>query len=118
MSSHLSNPALAFEGWMRAIQQEFEATLSTLLPPASALPQRLHAAMRYAVLDGGKRVRPLLVFAAGGLFDGLEPVGRRLDHVVLAWRANHSRTRQIINKESQREQREEREQSRKRKKRG
>ena len=31
-------------------------------------PARLHEAMRYAVLDGGKRVRPLLVFAAGALF--------------------------------------------------
>ncbi|MEQ1914614.1 MAG: polyprenyl synthetase family protein, partial [Sideroxydans sp.] len=30
-------------------------------------PQRLHAAMRYSVLDGGKRVRPLLAFAAGEL---------------------------------------------------
>src|SRR6185503_14236934 len=30
-------------------------------------PQRLHEAMRYAVLDGGKRVRPLLAFAAGEL---------------------------------------------------
>ena len=29
------------------------------------MPQRLHAAMRYAVLGGGKRVRPLLVYAAG-----------------------------------------------------
>jgi len=39
------------------------------LPPASALPSKLHQAMRYAVLDGGKRVRPLLVFAAGALYD-------------------------------------------------
>jgi farnesyl diphosphate synthase len=30
-------------------------------------PARLHAAMRYAVLGGGKRVRPLLAFAAGEL---------------------------------------------------
>ncbi|MCU0768983.1 MAG: polyprenyl synthetase family protein [Burkholderiaceae bacterium] len=36
-----------------------------MLPAADAVPQRLHAAMRYAVLGGGKRVRPLLVYAAG-----------------------------------------------------
>jgi len=35
------------------------------LPPAHVAPARLHAAMRYAALGGGKRVRPLLSFAAG-----------------------------------------------------
>ena len=38
-----------------------------LLPQAELAPKRLHAAMRYSVLDGGKRVRPLLAFAAGEL---------------------------------------------------
>ena len=38
-----------------------------LLPRPDIAPQRLHEAMRYAVLDGGKRVRPLLAFAAGEL---------------------------------------------------
>ena len=41
-----------------------ETVLSTLLPAAAIAPQRLHQAMRYAVLGGGKRVRPLLAFAA------------------------------------------------------
>ena len=40
------------------------AALDRLLPPASAWPERLHAAMRYAVFGGGKRVRPILVRAA------------------------------------------------------
>jgi farnesyl diphosphate synthase len=39
--------------------------LDAALPPLSASPTRLHEAMRYAVLNGGKRVRPLLVYAAG-----------------------------------------------------
>ncbi|MDX1376780.1 MAG: polyprenyl synthetase family protein [Burkholderiales bacterium] len=42
-----------------------EAALARLLPPAGIAPERLHAAMRYATLEGGKRVRPLLAFAAG-----------------------------------------------------
>jgi len=42
-----------------------ESVLSEWLPPASIAPQRLHEAMRYAVIGGGKRVRPLLAFAAG-----------------------------------------------------
>jgi farnesyl diphosphate synthase len=52
---------------MNEVQTQVETTLARLLPPAEALPSRLHAAMRYAVLGGGKRVRPLLAFAGGGL---------------------------------------------------
>ncbi|MDL2355914.1 MAG: polyprenyl synthetase family protein [Pseudomonadota bacterium] len=58
----------SFEGWMKTVQVHVEDALEALLPPAAAQPARLHAAMRYTVLGGGKRVRPLLVFAAGGLF--------------------------------------------------
>ncbi|MEC4722481.1 polyprenyl synthetase family protein [Noviherbaspirillum sp. CPCC 100848] len=60
---------LAFGDWMKHIQSTMEEALSALLPAAADVPERLHDAMRYAVLDGGKRVRPLLVFAAGDLFD-------------------------------------------------
>jgi farnesyl diphosphate synthase len=42
-----------------------ESVLAEWLPPPHIAPQRLHEAMRYAVLGGGKRVRPLLAFAAG-----------------------------------------------------
>ena len=60
-------PQQAFPEWMRAVQARAEATLARLLPPAEAIPARLHQAMRYACLGGGKRVRPLLAFAAGEL---------------------------------------------------
>ena len=56
-----------FQGWLSARQSHFEDVLSKLLPRAEVAPRRLHEAMRYAVLDGGKRVRPLLAFAAGEL---------------------------------------------------
>jgi len=42
-----------------------DETLDTVLPPADQPPKRLHDAMRYAVFNGGKRVRPLLVYATG-----------------------------------------------------
>ena len=58
-----------FQAWAVGIQHRTEANLSALLPASSIAPQRLHEAMRYAALDGGKRVRPLLVFAAGEVFD-------------------------------------------------
>ena len=57
----------AFATWMPEVQARTEAALSRLLPAATDIPQRLHDAMRYAALGGGKRVRPLLAFAAGEL---------------------------------------------------
>ena len=50
---------------MLGIQARTEAVLSRVLPAAHIVPARLHDAMRYAVLGAGKRVRPLLAFAAG-----------------------------------------------------
>ncbi|MBI3903074.1 MAG: polyprenyl synthetase family protein [Nitrosomonadales bacterium] len=56
-----------FQTWSNDHQRRFEEVLRHLLPSADTSPRRLHAAMRYSVLDGGKRVRPLLAFAAGEL---------------------------------------------------
>jgi farnesyl diphosphate synthase len=55
----LPEPALA--RWL----QRVEARLEAALPDASRAPRGLHAAMRHAVLGGGKRLRPMLVYAAG-----------------------------------------------------
>jgi farnesyl diphosphate synthase len=52
---------------MGQVQTRMEHALAQLLPDPEIAPQRLHQAMRYAVLGGGKRVRPLLCFAAGHL---------------------------------------------------
>jgi farnesyl diphosphate synthase len=54
-----------FQAWMGGVQTRMEGVLARLLPVASVAPARLHEAMRYATLEGGKRVRPLLAFAAG-----------------------------------------------------
>jgi farnesyl diphosphate synthase len=56
-----------FAAWMGRIQARVEEALKRSLPGAQHAPARLHEAMRYATLEGGKRVRPLLVFAAGEL---------------------------------------------------
>src|SRR5205085_3803833 len=50
---------------MGGIQAGMEMVLARLLPAAHVAPAKLHEAMRYATLEGGKRVRPLLAFAAG-----------------------------------------------------
>lgn len=60
-----------FKTWMAQVQARAESALDSLLPGPDLAPQRLHAAMRYAVLGGGKRVRPLLCHAAG-LLTGAE----------------------------------------------
>jgi farnesyl diphosphate synthase len=57
----------SFQDWMKTVQAGMEQDLSAYLPAEDVIPTKLHAAMRYAVLDGGKRVRPLLVHAAGAL---------------------------------------------------
>lgn len=64
-----------------------EKVLNHWLPPAGKPPQRLHAAMRYAVLDGGKRLRPLLIYAAGEVL-GVPP--ERLDGPAAAVEIIHA----------------------------
>jgi farnesyl diphosphate synthase len=61
-----------FQSWAASRQSRIEALLEKLLPSPRIVPERLHAAMRYAVLGGGKRVRPLLAFA-GGELAGADP---------------------------------------------
>jgi farnesyl diphosphate synthase len=51
--------------YLRAHAARAEAALQHRLPPPGELPARLHAAMRYAALDGGKRIRPVLVYTTG-----------------------------------------------------
>ncbi len=65
MSAALPGPAASFADWSDAVRARAENALERALPSADISPQRLHAAMRYAALGGGKRVRPLLAFAAG-----------------------------------------------------
>lgn len=50
---------------LEAFGHRAEHALSAALPQSNSPPERLHEAMRYAVLGGGKRMRPLLVYATG-----------------------------------------------------
>lgn len=56
---------LDFTGWLASRVQQVEGMLDHVLPGSDAVPGRLHDAMRYSVLGGGKRVRAALVYAAG-----------------------------------------------------
>jgi len=57
----------------RAWAERCEHTLEQVLPAARSSPARLHGAMRHATLGGGKRMRPLLVYATGTAFGAPEP---------------------------------------------
>ena len=59
---------VAFAEAVAAVAAAIETELERLLPPATGPQARLHEAMRYAVLGGGKRVRPFLVAATAELF--------------------------------------------------
>jgi farnesyl diphosphate synthase len=58
-----------FQEWIASHSKRTEAALDKLLDSAQTNPTRLHEAMRYAAQGGGKRIRPLLVYAAGQLGD-------------------------------------------------
>jgi farnesyl diphosphate synthase len=81
------DPTLAFDEWMAAVQARVGKALARHLPSAETLPAHLHQAMRYACLDGGKRVRPLLAFATGEL---CAATGEALDTVSCALEMIHA----------------------------
>lgn len=69
--------------WRRRVEQELEQWL----PPATRAPERLHAAQRYSVLGGGKRIRPVLVYATA---DALGVPLERVDAAACAVELIHA----------------------------
>jgi farnesyl diphosphate synthase len=63
------NPDLAWPVWLAERQQRIEHVLDRALPAEIGAVATLAAAMRYAVLGGGKRVRPMLAYAAAEVVD-------------------------------------------------
>lgn len=77
---------------LEAWRARVDAALSRLLPSDTTAPRTLHAAMRYAVLGDGKRLRPLLVYAAGAAL-GAPPApdgDDALDHAAVAIELIHA----------------------------
>src|SRR3972149_5304126 len=75
-------PPILREFWDCHLRR-INAELDRLLPPADAVPTRLHRAMRHAVMAGGKRLRPILAAAAhdafGGKHESIYPVAASLE---------------------------------------
>ncbi len=82
------NQPFNFEDWIRAHGERFELALDVLLDRANIHPVRLHEAMRYAAQGGGKRIRPLLVYAAGEL--GIDVQQSALDSAAVAIECIHA----------------------------
>jgi len=76
-----------FQAWSRDVAARMETALAEFLPSPQTVPMRLHDAMRYATLGGGKRVRAMLVFGAGEA-TGADP--RRLEIVAAAVEMIHA----------------------------
>ena len=70
-----------------ALSERADAALARALPDEAQAPIELHRAMRYAVLGGGKRLRPLLVYATGLAFDAAP---ERLDSSAAAVEIIHA----------------------------
>ena len=63
--------------YLRSKREVVDATLDAHLPPADTYPPRIHEAMRYAVLGGGKRIRPIVAIAAA------EAVGANVEPLLM-----------------------------------
>ena len=58
---------VSFRDWMKERQAHFESVAEAGIPGSDVFPQGLHEAMRWSILEGGKRVRPLLCYAASAI---------------------------------------------------
>lgn len=75
------------DDFFRRVRARAEAALAARLPDSASPPVRLHAAMRYATLDGGKRLRAALVYATG---ESLGAEGSTLDTPACALELIHA----------------------------
>ncbi len=55
--------------YLQSMRETVNEALDAILPPATEPPEELHKAMRYAVTNGGKRLRPILVLTAAQMLD-------------------------------------------------
>ena len=67
--------AIDVQAMLRAAAEATDRALDRLLPPAHAVPGSIHAAMRYSVFAGGKRLRPALAMEAARAVAGKLPAG-------------------------------------------
>ena len=93
-----TEPAARIHDW----QARFDRVLEQRLPPETHHPQQLHQAMRYSALAGGKRFRPVLVYATGqavGLSpEALDPVAAAIEIItrILFWESRSADMERLV----------------------
>lgn len=87
MTSKASAPSTAKTERFEARRKRFETRLAQSLPDSAEQPRRLHQAMRYAVLDGGKRIRPMIAYSAA---HALGMADRQVDAIAVAVELIHA----------------------------
>jgi geranylgeranyl diphosphate synthase type II len=83
LTAHLARQPRRLRGQRARINRR----LRRLLPPASAYPQPIHRAMRYSVLGGGKRIRPILCLEAAAV---VGPAKRGIEDLACALEFIHT----------------------------
>jgi geranylgeranyl diphosphate synthase type II len=80
------SPATALDGhkYMAETKKLTDRLLDQYLPPIDRDPKSLHAAMRYSVMAGGKRLRPMLALAAYEYCDGAPENAAQTVHLAMA----------------------------------
>ncbi len=76
-----------FTPFFEQSQQRINDKLAQCLPQADGPNARLHEAMRYSVLNGGKRIRPLLAYAAA---DAVSQISDTTDNIAVAIELIHA----------------------------
>ena len=79
-----------WNNWLNSQIARIELTLTEALPAVRTEPRRLHQAMAYAVQAGGKRIRPLLVYATSGLNPHINVSSQAIDQAAAAVEMLHT----------------------------
>ena len=83
--------AIDIQEYLSEKRRLVDQLLDEFIPPATQAPQSLHQAMRYSILAGGKRIRPVLALAAYEYCSGHEPrSGRSIEYAMVALEMIHT----------------------------
>lgn len=78
---------MTIESYLKRCQEHIQKILKKKLPSPTKSPQKLHQAMSYSVLNGGKRLRAAFVYASGECFGAKKQV---LDDIAAAIEMIHT----------------------------
>ena len=81
-TSQLTPTGMDIREYLERKREEVDHYLQSVIPSAEAMPTTLHESMRYSLMAGGKRVRPILAIAAA---EAVGKLGRRCFRWLAHW---------------------------------